>query len=289
MLAITRILCPVDLSDISRRALRQALLLARQLQARVVVLYVVDPGVSPGGGDAAPLELPPDVRASFEEDLQWFVAPMVDPQLPVEMEVRVGAIVPEILAGSESMRADLIVIGTHGRSGFERLALGSVAEKVLRKAGCPVLAVPGQAEGPPAPVRQVLCPTDGSASSDRAVAYARFMARASGASLILVTVVDWPFGESTAQNAVMDLRRSIEAEAQARLDAAVLPDGPPSRTAVLRGKPWRAITDFARTEHVGLIVMGLSGRGAVDLALLGSTTHHVIRDAPCPVLTVGGA
>ena len=66
------------------------------------------------------------------------------PGVPVEAVVRDGQAAAEIVDQAISMNADLLVIGTHGRSGFERLLLGSVAEKVLRKARCPVLTVPRQ-------------------------------------------------------------------------------------------------------------------------------------------------
>jgi nucleotide-binding universal stress UspA family protein len=82
------------------------------------------------------------------------------------------------------------------------------------------------------------------------------------------------------------LRRSLEAEATSKLQAAIVEGGPPTDTAVLYGKPRKEIVAFARAQRAGLIVMGVAGRGALDLAVLGSTTHHVVREAPCPVLVV---
>ena len=287
MHAISRILCPVDLSDPSRRALRQALALARQYQATVRVVQVVDTALPPDAAGGPLLQITPEIRTTLEEGLHWFVAPVLDPELTVTVQLREGPVVSAILAEAALMRADLIVVGTHGRSGFERLALGSVAEKLLRRADCPVLCVPhGEGASAPVAIRRVLCPTDFSAASVAAADYARFVALTSGASLSLVTVVEWPFGETTGRDAVADLRRSIEADAESHLHALASGGGPPAETFVLRGKPWREITAFARTHKTGLIVMGLSGRGAIDLALLGSTTHHVVREAPCPVLTV---
>lgn len=271
----------------SQRALRYALLLGRQHRADVRVVQVIDPGGAMAVPADAIFELTPELRQARLEDLGWFMAPLADPEFPVDIRLREGQVVSGILAEADDMGADLIVMGTHGRSGFERLALGSVTEKVLRKATCPVLAVPGEHVGPvPLAIRRVLCPTDFSPASDQAVTYGRFMALTSGAALWISTVIDWPFGDTHGSDAVSQLRQSIEAEAQSNLDAAAAPGGPPTETYVLSGTPWKAITTFARENKVGLIVIGVSGRGAVDRALLGSTTHHVVRDAPCPVLTV---
>ena len=73
--------------------------------------------------------------------MQWFVAPVLQGELLVDLVVRDGPVVGEILAQADEMAADVLVIGTHGRGGFERLVLGSVAEKVVRLAECPVLTV----------------------------------------------------------------------------------------------------------------------------------------------------
>ena len=78
-------------------------------------------------------------RDELLEAMKQFAA--VDAGSPVQFEMGEGNAATEILAKADAMRADLIVMGTHGRSGFERLVLGSVTEKVLRKAACPVLTV----------------------------------------------------------------------------------------------------------------------------------------------------
>ena len=290
MFAISRILCPVDLSDPSKSALRLAFALARQHHATVRVVQVFDPGFVPDGTETVLAEVTPATRAALDEALNWFVAPIMDPGVTASVHLREGPAVPAILAEASLIRADLIVVGRHGRGGFQRLALGSVAEKVLRMAGCPVLCVPhDDRHAVPLVIRRVLCPTDFSPAARAATEYARFLAMAAGAALMLVSVVEWPLGETTAPDAVTTLRRSIEAEAEEQLQAAAAAGGLPTETFVLRGKPWREITAFARSQRVELIVMGTSGRGAFDLTLLGSTTHHVVRDAPCPVLAVHAA
>jgi nucleotide-binding universal stress UspA family protein len=121
------------------------------------------------------------------------------------------------------------------------------------------------------------------------VAYARRLTNAANAKLLLMHAVDWPFGDAVTLGAVAELRRSLESSAReglVRLLPHSNPDGPGAQAVVTVGKASTAILKLARARSVDLIVMGVSGRGATDVALLGSTTHQVIRDGTWPVLTV---
>lgn len=292
MPTVTRILCPVDLSDSSRRALDYGLALGRQHEAQVRVLQVVDlhgwAGASVEGLDA----LSGQNRAALEEQLGWWAARSVN-AAGASTEVREGPVVAGILAAAREMSADLIVMSTHGRSGFERLALGSVTEKVLRKASCPVLVVPS---GQDAVVRtgvltRVVCATDFSEPSVQATAWARLFAGEAPHALSIVNVIDWPFGETHGPDPVTQLRHNLEEEALESLrEVAAVQAGAPAAALVVRfGKAGRELLRYAREAHAELIVIGVSGRGAIDRAILGSTAHHVLRDAPCPVLAVPAA
>jgi nucleotide-binding universal stress UspA family protein len=186
-------------------------------------------------------------------------------------------------------------MGTHGRSGVPRLVLGSVAEKVVRQAACPVLTVPaGDAHTPSAtaPFRMILCPTDFSDVSAAALAVAGGLAAEAHATLLLLHVVEWPFGHTVGPDPVTALRQSLVAQAERDLAPLVpprRPGVPPAQALVVIGHPGRQVVAAAGDRSADLIVMGVSGRGAVDLAVLGSTTHRVLREARCPVLTVRGA
>jgi nucleotide-binding universal stress UspA family protein len=205
--------------------------------------------------------------------------------------MRKGKVVQEILAQAKTSRPDLVVIGSHGRGGVQRLVLGSVAEKVLRLATCPVLTVRSGvrlARRSRSPFETILCPTDFSAAANRAVAYAKRLAEEANAKLILMSAVEWPFGEAVMSGAVAELQKSIESDAREAL-TRLLPracNGPRAQAIVAIGKASAAIVKVARARAVDLIVMGVSGRGALDVAVLGSTTHHVIREGAWPVLTV---
>jgi nucleotide-binding universal stress UspA family protein len=110
-------------------------------------------------------------------------------------------------------------------------------------------------------------------------------------ALSLVNVIDWPFGETHGPDPVTQLRHNLEQEATESLRRiATGQEGLASAELIVRhGKAGRELLQYAREAHAELIVMGVSGRGAIDRALLGSTAHQVLRDAPCPVLTVPSA
>jgi nucleotide-binding universal stress UspA family protein len=138
MLAIHTILHPTDFSGRSEFAFRLGCALARDYGARLVLLHVVPlPMVIPGEGFVLPP--PEDYRDSLEEELHRLQAP--DPGVRIEYRLKEGDPVTEILAVAAEINADLIVMGTHGRTGLSRLLMGSVAEQVVRSASCPVLTV----------------------------------------------------------------------------------------------------------------------------------------------------
>src|SRR5688500_17795398 len=177
MIEIRRILCPVDFSDYSRRALDHAIAIARWYGSTVTALHVVSPapaaGYGPGPGTFPPMVLTAVHRAHLLAETRAFVEAEGAPGVGTEAVVREGQTAAEIVDQATGMNADLLVIGTHGRSGFERLLLGSVAEKVLRKARCPVLTVPGRlpdaVPAGPGLFKRILCAVDFSESSMNAL------------------------------------------------------------------------------------------------------------------------
>lgn len=301
MTAITQILCPVDFSPVSRRALDHALGVARCYGSAVTALHVVAPApvVVPvpyyvGAEVAPPMRLPPVDREKVAAALQSFVA---DEQAggtrAAALITEAPDVYREILTQADRLDADVIVLGTHGRSGFERLFLGSTTEKVLRKARRPVLTVPPHAPDVmprgPAPFTRIVCAVDFSECSGVALDYALSLARESRAALTLLHVLQThPLYADFAPPAAIDLQAWTR-EACARLKAMVSdPDRAAcSVTEVSReGIPHREIVGLADALEADLIVMGVRGRGATDLLLFGSTTHHVIREARCAVLTL---
>ena len=138
---IKRILCPVDLSETSGRALAYARMLAGWYDASVTAMQVIWLGIPPVAMSGVPAFITDAQQDEFSQDLKRFVEDARTTSA-VDTVVVHGPIVQQILHQAKTGHADLIVMGTHGLGGFERLVLGSVTEKVLRKADCPVLTVP---------------------------------------------------------------------------------------------------------------------------------------------------
>jgi nucleotide-binding universal stress UspA family protein len=285
---------------VSRRALDHAVAIARWYASRVTVLHVVAVGPLPpiapypGSMIPEPVGLSPEQRERLAADLDRFARSEQAVRVPVDVVVGEGQVATAILEQSDALGADLLVMGTHGRSGFERWLLGSVTEKVLRKAKCPVLSVPPAAPDavPSDPVlfKRLLCPVDFSPSSANALKYALSLVREAEAGLTVVHVLELPpdiHGEGPLD--LGEYRRAYEEEARRRL-AKVLPEAADTagrvQTVIATGKSYREILRLAADQRADLIVMGVQGRGAVDRWFFGSTTEHVVRQATCPVLTL---
>jgi nucleotide-binding universal stress UspA family protein len=217
--------------------------------------------------------------------------------LSVDVQVEIGPVVQRILDHAARLPADLVVMGTHGSGGFQHLVLGSVTEKVLRSARCPVLTVPPRMQSRSRlPFRHLLCATDFSEASSSAVRLALSLARESGACLTLLHVLEWPWHEPPQPSieelppeqgfALAMFRRESEERARRQLEELVPPAQPGVRVAVVSGTPYEQVLAAAATGSADLIVLGVGRRGALNLALLGSTANHVVRAAECPVLTL---
>lgn len=139
LIPIHTILHPTDFSLPSSYAFALARALARDYQARLVILHVIAP---PTAIYAEPEVLPQleDRKPELEQKLDQMKA-TTDPSVRVEHLLKEGDPAAEILEAAQEVKADIIVMGTHGRTGLARLLMGSVAEHVLRKASCPVMTV----------------------------------------------------------------------------------------------------------------------------------------------------
>jgi nucleotide-binding universal stress UspA family protein len=306
MIEIRRILCPVDFSDSSRRAVDQAMAIARWYGASVTALHVF-PMPPVAAAPTGPIILEPvlltaEMRQQLLASVRQMLATETAPGVATDAVLGEGAPAAGILDQARRMNADLIVIGTHGRSGFDRILLGSVTERVLRKATCPVVTVPPAAPDavPAATVlyKNIVCPVDFSDASMRALDYAFSMAREADAKLTVLHVTphefDLPLEDAGGDAAltVSEFFERRERQARERLDQAVHPRAQDYCTAVAlvtrAHRPWQEILRVAGERHADLIVMGVQGRGAVDLMFFGSTTQQVVRQASCPVLTLRG-
>jgi nucleotide-binding universal stress UspA family protein len=294
MIEIRHVLCPVDFSEFSRRSVDHAIAMTRRYRARLTVLHVF---INRPALDLPPLELTGGDRERLLTDMRQLVG--APPDLPVEYVVREAQDVrQEILVQIDVLKADLLVIGSHGRSGFEKLLLGSVTEKVLRKAGCPVMVVPRRApdadQASPVRFARILCPLDFSQGSLKALTYALSIAQGADARLTVMHSIEMPPELREHYPIVSDfdidqLHAAAQAESLRHLRELV---PAPARTyctvetVVREGAAYLQILAVADEQDSDLIVMGVRGRGAIDLMVFGSNTARVIRAATCPVLTV---
>jgi nucleotide-binding universal stress UspA family protein len=302
MTRFTNILCPVDLSEPSRDALLYAAALAVQYEATLTVLEVSWAGLPPVAYPAAaeyPVNfvLPFETRAAYLSELMQFAGTLPLSSSSVRFVLREGAVVPQILAEAQASSTDLVVMATHGRGGFERFLLGSITEKILRKAACPVMTVPpreisGQDAARQPAFRTIVCAVDFSVASDRAIRTALSLAQQSASTLVLLHVMVLPRDATPSPGTGPDVarqRRDAHDRALVELKNAVSDAARNWATIdeqVRIGRPYEEIMREAAERKADLIVMGVHSRPAFTLGFLGSTTDHVVREAACPVLTV---
>src|SRR5580704_12477580 len=145
MLDIKLILCPIDFSEFSVTAYHHALSLAEHYRAKLVAQHVVELWRYPYADYAASLadyeRFSQALREGGKEQLQEFVKNHTHDEIQPELVVQQGIAPDSILSFAQAEKTDVIVMGTHGRRGFDRLMLGSVTDRVMRRAPCPVLAV----------------------------------------------------------------------------------------------------------------------------------------------------
>jgi nucleotide-binding universal stress UspA family protein len=292
MLRIEKILCPVDFSEYSHKAYEYAQSLAQHYGARLLLQHVVQPLTFTYPYYAFPdaiNEVFWNLENSADQKLSELISTHQGDGCEVQRFVHKGTMPDCVLAFAENQGADLIVMGTHGRHGFDHLTMGSVTEKVLRKAHCPVLVVrkpahdfvnPTDAEDP-VRLKKILFCTDFSDYSSRALTYALSLAMEYNADLTLLHVLEDVPPTDDLQEGVADVTRRLE-----ELAPPEAGDWCKLHAAVRIGKPYQQILQIALENDTDLVVMGVRGRNAVDLALFGSTTHRVIQLGTCPVLAV---
>lgn len=298
MVTFSNILYPTDLSPAAAPALAYAATIARWYDARLTMLHVVPTfdaiTVPPDAIGAPETVVQPPTRDVVLAELTSSVPASLADGLSLSFDVVAGDASTEILDRAISDRANLIVMGTHGRRGFDRLIHGSVTERVLHRAPCPVLTIPPHApKAPDAPIfRRILCPVDFSPSSQQAFGFALDLANQAGGAITLLHVMEWlvdmvPPVEEPGLDA--EFRNTLTADAERRLRELSESEEHPwceITSKIATGRSHRAILAAAEEDDADLIVMGAQGRGGLGLSLFGSTTHQVIRHASSPVLVV---
>jgi nucleotide-binding universal stress UspA family protein len=293
-LKINLILCPIDFSEFSISAYQHALSVAGHYRAKLVAQHIVELWRHPAADFVASAGLYEEysqaLRESGKEQLQEFVKKHTHDEIQPELLVQVGVAADSILSFAQSQETDVIVMGTHGRRGLDRLMLGSVTDRVMRTAPCPVLAASKPPHGSVAAGRErghvhhlsrILFCADFSENSERALKYAISATAEYDAELTLLHVLEGAPSLAKTEEAM-----AVAAE---RLDKLIPPDGRKTlkiKTAVRIGKTYAQIIQLAEEAQIDLVTMGVRGRGALDVAVFGSTTYRVMQLGSCPVLAV---
>ena len=289
---LERILCPVDFSEFSSRAYAYASSLAHHCGAKLFVQHVIETCQYPCSSFAPTVddyeEFWRAIRAQSQEQLRSFIAGHTANHVETESVTCEGVAADCILTFANQHEVNLIVMGTHGVRGFERLMLGSATERVLRKAACPVLAVPklppdlvaSMTAGNDVRVRQILACADFSDSSKEAVNFAISVAEDYDAELTVVNVLEAVSAAGCAEETAIAYKHLDELfPRQTGLGSRI-------RTAVRIGRPFREISKLALEIRADVAIMGARGRNSVDAVFFGSTTYRVVQSGVCPVLSV---
>ena len=300
MVEFKHILATTDMSEASRPALIYASAFASGYDANLALLHVVptfDAIQMPPGtlGDAVQMVYPAsrdEVLATMQRHVES--AGLASASLYLMAEA--GDPVDTIVDQAVSIPADVIVMGTHRRSGLNRLLYGSVTEHVLHRAPCPVLTVPAHSPSAPSGARftRILCAMDFSPAAMQALGFALELGRRSRGLVMVQHAVELPDEEPRvhAHFNVAEYRTYLLEDARARLNELLASEDCANvdvQPVVSAGRSYREILKEAEARAADLIVMGAHGRGGLGHALTGSATNQVMRAAACPVLTVRAA
>jgi nucleotide-binding universal stress UspA family protein len=203
--------------------------------------------------------------------------------------------IPDVLIceAAEENQADLIMLGTHGRTGLQHILLGSTAERVLTMAPCPVLTVREPKEGKEPHERgsitcqHVIVPIDFSGCSFDALEYGIQIAKDFGATLTLLHVLEpMPYGiDLTFDHAAERNKQDVTVQLASVVNTLRSHDVS-AQEVVRGGVPADSILEYVRTSGGDLIVMGTHGRRGIFHVMRGSVAEAVLRRAPCPVLAI---
>jgi nucleotide-binding universal stress UspA family protein len=289
--ALKNILYLTDFSEPSEAVLPFATAIAREYGSTVYAFHVMIPQIytymTPDLADASLTAQEEAAQAELQRIASHLAG--LSHECIVERAISVW---PTLERAIKDYKIDLIVLGTHGRTGAQKLLMGSVAEEVFRQAHVPVLTVGPLARRDThksAQFRNVLFAADFSPASVAAAPYAISMAQENQARLLLLHVMKEPENQRTEkelQDAVSSATAQLHELVPESAEAWCKPE-----TIVLTGNPADKILEAARERHADLIVVGLHdhhGHLAAATHLARTTAHKIVANATCPVLTVKG-
>jgi len=282
-LSLSNILMATDLSEASDRALEYALAVARRYDSHLYLAHVL----TPDGYQYAPTVYP-IVRQSAEEGIANILVSGRLRGIPHEVLIEEGYLWPTLERLIRKLQIDLAVVGTHGRTGVDRLILGSSAELIFRHADCPVLTVGPAAQGEvprEAKPQNILLPTNFGRAAEHALPYALSLAQEFAAKLTLLHVIEDSAGYS--ESGLATLQDTTLLRLEQYLPPGALRHCTPECTVGF-GDPANEILELARERKADLIVMGAKRGSRLTGHLPLSTAYTVAASAASPVMTVKG-
>jgi nucleotide-binding universal stress UspA family protein len=286
MLTIRRILFPTDFSEGAARAFPQAAILAERHDAELHVVNVT----APHSESETTLPVSRDTLTEWLDPAAQKNAPDLSALSIVQNQVDGDAAPEGITAYVEEQEIDLVVMGTHGRRGVQRMLLGSVTEEVVRTAACPVLTVRSDtAANAQQAVRRILVPVDFSDASQIAVRHAAELADTYDAQIDLLHVVEqvaYPsaYGVDPGYLSPQEILPRVEATLGDVAREEIGFDR--VQVSAMVGYAPLTILDYVDENDVDLVVIATHGRTGLDRMLLGSVAERVIRRSSAPVFVV---
>ena len=266
------VLLATDGSDVASTAVEQGLSIAAQLDATVHVVSVLE---SDEQADEAARARRREIVEAVEDDA-------ADRGIAAVTNVPTGDPGRTILEYADDNGIDLVVLGTHGRTGLQRWLMGSVATLVVREARCPVLTVNADVTDVAHDVEDVLLATDGRPGVETAVEYGLDLADAYGATVHAMYVVN---DVHSRLNRVLEAFEEIGERSTSDIAERAGERGLEVSRSIERGLPHEEIAAYATDHDVDLVVVGTESRSGLDRMAAGSVSHRFIAGSPVPVLS----
>jgi len=283
-----KILVPLDFSDLGAKALHSAEKMAKLFNGTItpfhsyLPLNEVDGGPYMFGMGTTSMEDYDEIETALHDRLSELAKEEVDPTLVTEPIISVGNPAQSIV--EESKEFDMIVMTTHGRTGFSRFFLGSVSEKVLRTSHVPVLIVNEEREL--SNLDRMMVTTDFSDHSKEAFATAKKIAQKANAKLELVNILAYDSSHEDDPDESKIQLREQRLNVLAKEEMHEISDLLETKVIVSTDTPHEAILNYNLENPHDLIIMSTVGRTGIDYLMMGSTTTNVVRHVKSPVLSI---
>ena len=264
-----KLLIATDGSEYSKSALREAINLAKICSSKLIAVSIVK--TNPEFEDLVP-QVIDKIEKEASEHLDSIKKMASKESIDCEIMLHLSEEpYQDIIDEAAKNQVNIIIVGTHGRTGLKRLMMGSVTAKVIGHSPCNVLVVPVTAK---VECKNILIATDGSRYSDAAAIEAIGVSKRCGSSLIVISV-------ATSDEEIKSAEDNVKKVVELAEKAGIKTEG-----ITVKGKPYEAIVETAKQKHADLVIVGSHGRTGLDRLLMGSVTERVIGHSESAVLVV---